>query len=97
MSLSSRLVERKLRQSASRLRALRDELRVIDEQLPSLQADADDGDMRALFDETGGSNAEARRARGSAEAMVRQRARVVESIATWERRQDELLDRLARR
>lgn len=94
--MGNRLVERRLKQTGSRLRALRDDLRVIDEQLSHLTDEADDMDLRSLVDDTGGSAAESRRARESADAMARHRAHVVTSIADLERRQDALLDRLNR-
>ena len=90
------LVERRLKQTGSRLRALREELRVIDEQLSYLTDDADDMDIRSLVDDTGGSAAESRRARETAHAMARHRAHVVASITDLEQRQDDLLDRLSR-
>jgi hypothetical protein len=89
------LVERRLAEVSGRLRALRDELRVIDEQLLHLGDDADDAHLRALVSETPLADREHRDARRHADAMARRRAEVVESIATLETRSDELLDRLS--
>jgi len=89
------LVERRLKQTGSRLRSLREDLRVIDEQLSYLAEEADDMSIRSLVDDTGGSAAESRQARESADAMARHRTHVVSTIAELERRQDELLDRLS--
>ncbi len=86
--------ERRLSQVASRLRALRDELAMIDEQLRHLVDDADDLALRALVAETPGASFESNDARKHVEAMIRHREHVVAEIAELEQRQDELLDRL---
>jgi hypothetical protein len=88
------LLERRLAEVSARLRALREELRVIDEQLVHLGDDADDAHLRALVSETPVADREHRDARRHADAMGRRRAEVVESIANLEVRSDELLDRL---
>jgi chromosome segregation ATPase len=88
------LVERRLAQVASRLKSLRDELAMIDEQLDRLASDADDHAIRALVSETPGAAFEANDARKHADAMARHRAHVVATIADLEQRQDELLDKL---
>jgi hypothetical protein len=88
------LVERRLSQVSVRLKSLRSELAVIDEQMAHLADDADDQAIRALVSETAGASYEARDARRHVEALAKHRAHVVEEIATLEVRQDELLDRL---
>lgn len=88
------LVERRLSQVGARLKTLRAELSVIDEQMIYLADDADDQDIRALVAETAGASFEARDARRHVEAHARHRAKVVEEIAALEVRQDELLDRM---
>ena len=88
------LTERRLSNVASRLKSLRAELAIIDEQLLYLGDDADDQAIRALVAETAGSSFEARAAQGSYENMSRHRGRVVEEIAQLEVRQDELLDQM---
>jgi hypothetical protein len=88
------LVERRLSQVASRLRSLREELAMIEEQLDHFASDADDQAIRALVSETPGAAFEANDARKHADAMARHRAHVIETIAELERRQDELLDKL---
>lgn len=93
-SLSRALVERRLRRVGDRLRALRDELAVIDEQLAHLRDDADEADVRVLLGDDPFAGRENRSARSHAEAMARHRAHVVASIADLERDLDELLDRL---
>ena len=86
-------IERKLRKNAARLRSLRDELRVIDEQLPFISDDAADAELRALVSETP-LGTESREAREHADAMSRHRTRVVAEIRDLEQRQDDLLDRI---
>ena len=88
------MVERRLTQVASRLKALRDELAMIDEQLDHLATDADDQALRALVSETPGAAFEANDARKHADAMARHRDHVATTIAELEQRQDELLDKL---
>ncbi|MFN6122506.1 MAG: hypothetical protein ACK5CE_23075 [Actinomycetes bacterium] len=79
----------KLTRNAERLRSLRDELRVIDEQLAHLA----DEELRALVTE-GPVGSEQREARAHADAMARHRERVIAEIREREQRQDELLDRM---
>lgn len=88
------LLERKLFSANSRLKALSEELAVVDEQLASLVEDADDARLRALVSETPLAGREHREAQRHADAMARHRADVVARIADLERSQDELLDRL---
>ena len=88
------LVERRLSKIASRLKSLRGELAVIDEQLLYLGDDADDQAIRAMVAETASSSFEARSAQGNFENMTRHRAKVVAEITDLERRQDELLDQM---
>ncbi len=95
--MGSWLVERRLSKVATRLRSLRSELAVIDEQLLQLGEDADDQELRALVSETAGASFEARDARRHVESMQRHRAHVVAEIAGLERRQDELLDEMVAR
>lgn len=95
--MASWLLERRLSQTASRLRQLRAELAQIDEQLEVFAGDADDSELRALVSETPGAAFEANDARKHADAMTRHREHVVASIRDLERRQDELLDKLTAR
>jgi hypothetical protein len=88
------MVERKLGEVGQRLRALREELRVIDEQLMQLSEEAQDTRLRALVSETPLADREYRDAQRHADAMAKRRNEVVASIAGLEQRQDELLDRL---
>ena len=94
--MSKRLVERRLRQVGQRLKSLRDELRVIDEQYAHLADEANDLALRALVAETPAAGVEHRDAQRHAEAMGRHRAEVLASIAELEAKQDQLLERLVR-
>ena len=88
------LVERRLTQVSTRLKSLRSELSVIDEQLMHLADDADDQAIRALVSETPNATFEARDARRHVDALAKHRAHVADEISSLEQRQDELLDRL---
>jgi hypothetical protein len=92
--MSRWLVEKQLSASAERLRALRNELAVIDEQLAALDGVADESRLRAMVSETPLADREHTEARRHAEAMAAQRAHVLESIGKLEQSQNELLDRL---
>ncbi len=92
--MSKRIVEKQLSASADRLRSLRNELAVVDEQLASLADTADDTRVRALVSETPLADREHTEARRHADAMASQRARLVASISRLESSQDQLLDRL---
>ena len=92
--MSRSLIERRLFDVAERIRALRDELSVADEQLAALAEAADDARLRALVSETPIAGREHNEAQRHADAMARHRADVVNQLAELERTQDELLDRL---
>ena len=92
--MSRWLVERKLSESAERLKALRVELRVADEQLAFLTDAADDARLRAMVSETPMADREHREAQKHANAMARHRTGLVAQVQDLERAQDELLDRL---
>src|SRR5215210_6410127 len=92
--MSKRIVEKQLSASAERLRSLRNELAVVDEQLASLADTADDTRVRALVSETPLADREHSEAQRHADAMASQRARLLAAIARLESSQDQLLDRL---
>lgn len=87
------LLERRLRDVGSRLKRLREELEVTDEQLGQLADEADDARIRALVSETPSAERDHSEAAGHADAMRRHRQHVVEEIDRLEKDQDELLDR----
>lgn len=88
------LIERRLRDLSSQLRALREDLRVTDEQLLQLESEADDARLRALVSETPLADREHRRAARHADALRRHREDLAARIARLEADQDALLDRL---
>jgi hypothetical protein len=92
--MSRSLVERKITQVSARLKELRAELGVVDEQLAFFADAADEARLRALVSETPLADREHADAQKHATAMTRHRDDVVASIAELERTQDELLDRL---
>ena len=92
--MSRSLLERRLTEVAERLKTLRAELQVTDEQLLHLAEAADDARIRSLVSETPLADHEHRDARRHADAMSRHRAEVVANIERLELTQDELLDRL---
>lgn len=88
------LTERRLTQVAARLRALRDELAMIDEQLLQFTDDAEEMSLRALMSETPQASHESNEARKHADAMRKHRAHVASEMIDLEQRQDQLLDQL---
>ena len=91
--MSRSLVERRLTEVSSRLRQLRDDLAVSDEQLAHLAEAADDARLRSLVSETPLADREHHDAQRHADAMSRHRAELLDTIAQLEQTQDELLDR----
>jgi hypothetical protein len=92
--MSKWLVERKLTEAAERLRHVRAELAVVDEQLAFLVDAADDARLRAMVSETPMADREHREAQKHADAMSRHRRDLVSQIAELQKSQDELLERL---
>ena len=92
--MSKSLVERRLSEVGVRLRQLREELAVTDEQLTHLAEAADDARLRALVSETPLAGRDHQDAQRHADAMQRHRMEVLDDIAKLEQTQDELLDRL---
>ena len=92
--MSRWLVERRLSESAERLKRLRTELAVVEEQLAFLADAADETRLRALVAETPVADKEHREAQKHADAMARHRADLLTQVSDVERTQDELLDRL---
>ena len=91
--MSRFLVERRLTEVGARLKELRDELAVSDEQLAHLAEAADDARLRSLVSETPLAEREHQDAQRHADAMQRHRAEVLDQISRLEQTQDELLDR----
>ena len=80
--------------AGDRLRALRVEAQVCQEQLEQVGAEADEARLRALVSETPLAEHEHREAQRHADAMARQHEAVAAEIAKLESFQDELLDQL---
>jgi hypothetical protein len=93
--MARRLVERRLIDVGDRLKRLRHELAVANEQLMHFADEADDARLRALVSETPVSERDFRDAQRHAELIRRSRDEMLAEIATLEKSQDELLDRLA--
>jgi hypothetical protein len=93
--MSRSLLERRLSEVSGRLRELRRELQISDEQLAHLAEQADDARLRALVSETPIAGQEHREAQRHSDAMARHRDEVQAEIARLEATQDELLDRLS--
>jgi uncharacterized protein (DUF3084 family) len=93
--MSRSLLERRLSEVADRLRELRHELHVTDEQLAQLAEQADDARLRALVSETPLAGQEHREAQRHSDAMARHHDDVRAEIARLEATQDDLLDRLS--
>jgi predicted nucleic acid-binding Zn-ribbon protein len=93
--MSQSILQRRLVDVSERLKRLRTELAVTDEQVVFLEDEADDARLRALVAETPLGDVEARDARRHADALARHRDALAGSIAELEREQDALLDRMA--
>ena len=86
-------VERRLSDVADRLKRLRADLEVAEEQFLHFEELAEDARLRALVSETPAAERQHRDAARRAETMARHRARLREEIRSLEEQQDDLLDR----
>jgi hypothetical protein len=89
------ILQRRLVDVSERLKRLRAELGVTEEQLVFLESEADDARLRALVSETPLGDVEARDARRHADALTRHRDALMRSVAELVREQDALLDRMS--
>ena len=89
------MLERRLVEVSERLKRLREELVLTDEQVAHFSDAADDARIRALVSETPVADREHHEAQRHADAYERHRSEVQTSIEQLELKQDELLDRLA--
>ena len=78
---------------ADRLKRLRADLEVAEEQCLHFEDLAEDARLRALVSETPAAERQHRDAARQAETMARHRARLREEIGSLEKQQDDLLDR----
>jgi len=88
------LVERRLSHIGSRLKTLREELAVLDEQRIQLLHEADEARLQALVSETPMSDKAHRSASRHVDVIERRRGELTATIVKLETTQDELLDRL---
>ncbi len=93
--MSRTLLQRRLIDVSDRLKRLRAELAVADEQCAFFEAEAEDARLRSLVSETPLADAEAREMRRHADAQGRQRDALRRAIGELESEQDALLDRMA--
>lgn len=89
------LLQRRLIDVSDRLRRLRADLAVAEEQCAFFEAEAEDARLRALVSETPLAEAEAHEVRRHADAQLRHRETLRRAITELEREQDALLDRMA--
>jgi hypothetical protein len=92
--MSRSLLERRLGEVADRLKQVRDELGVAEEQLAHFAEEAEEARLRALVSETPLADREHHEAQKHADAMGRHRAALLAQVAELEKAQDDLLDRL---
>ena len=92
--MSRSVVERRLSELSERLKAVRRDLAVADEQLAHFDGEADDARLRALVAETPLGEKDFREAQKHADAMRSHRANLQAELAQLEITQDEFLDRL---
>ncbi|MGI8491216.1 MAG: hypothetical protein ACR2NJ_00450 [Acidimicrobiales bacterium] len=92
--MSRVLIERRLFDVAQRLRKVREELAVVEDQLSALSEAADEARIRSLVSETPLAHREHTEAQRHADAMARTSQMLASQIADMQRSQDELLDRL---
>jgi len=89
------MLERRLVDVSERLKRIRAELAVTEEQLVFLEEEADEVRLRALVAETPLADVEARDARRHADALARHRDSLRTTVRELEGEQDQLLDRIA--
>ena len=92
--MSRSLIERRLTDVSQRLRRVREELAVLDEQREVFTEAAEDARVRSLVSETPIAHREYEEAQRHADAMDRSRRLLLSQIAALSATQDELLDRL---
>ena len=88
------MVERRLVDTSQRLKQLKADLQVAEEQLAHLSDQAEDARIRSLVSETPLADKEHREARKHSESMQRHKADLLEEIAQVEDQQNQLLDQL---
>lgn len=89
------LLQRRLIDVSDRLKRLRAELAVTDEQCAFFEAEAEDARLRALVSETPLAEEDARETRRHADAQIRHRDGLRRAVGELEGEQNALLDRMA--
>ena len=89
------LLQRRLIDVSDRLKLLRAELAVSEEQCLFFETEAEDARLRALVSETPVAEAEAREQRRHADAQSRHRDSLLRAVGELESEQNALLDRMA--
>lgn len=92
--MSRTIIERRLVDISSRLKRLRADVAVAEEQLRFLEEEADEARLRALVSETPLADAEASDSRRHADALAKYRDDLQSTIAHLVSEQDSLLDRM---
>jgi hypothetical protein len=93
--MSRSILQRRLVDVSERLKRMRVELAVTEEQLVFLEEEAEDARLRALVAETPLADVEARDARRQTDTLARHRDSLRATVAELEREQDTLLDRIS--
>jgi hypothetical protein len=93
--MSQSLLQRRLVDVSERLKRIRAELAVTDEQLGFLEEEAENVRLRALVAETPLADVESRDAQRHADAQARHADALRRTVHELEREQDSLLDRIS--
>lgn len=93
--MSQSLLQRRLVDVSERLKRIRAELAVTEEQLGFLEEEAEDVRLRALVAETPLADVEARDARRHADAQAHHAEALRRTVSELVREQDSLLDRIS--
>jgi hypothetical protein len=93
--MSGSILQRRLVDVSDRLKRMRAELAVTQEQVVFLEEEAEDARLRALVAETPLADVEARDARRHTDAMARHRDALRQTVAEHEGQQDAVLDRIS--
>lgn len=93
--MSRSILQRRLVDVSERLKRMRVELAVTEEQLVFVEEEAEDARLRALVAETPLADVEARDARRHTDTLARHRDSLRTTVAELEREQDALLDRIS--
>ena len=92
--MPQRLIKKKLADTSLRLRQLREELKVAEEQLVHFSDEADEARLRSLVSETPLADQKHREANKHAESMRKHKNMLQTEIERVEALQDELLDQM---